>query len=173
VRILIAMDGSQEAERAAAAVAGWAVSSKADVCLVSVLHPDEIQPTAAPSGFSHALTPAGSITGTPLNASEPPPRFAEDRSQAIARARSEREDYLRGVGARLLQGANFSVTVGSSADTADEIVRLADELGADLIAMGTHGRSGVSRLVLGSVAERTVRSAHVPVLVVGPAARVP
>ena len=38
--------------------------------------------------------------------------------------------------------------------------------GADLVVMGTHGRSGLPRLLLGSVAERVVRSAHCPVLTV-------
>jgi len=41
-----------------------------------------------------------------------------------------------------------------------------DDRGVDLVAMGTHGRTGVSRYVLGSVAERTLRSAPVPVLTV-------
>lgn len=47
-----------------------------------------------------------------------------------------------------------------------EIVSYADEEDCDVIVMGTHGRSGVDRLLLGSVAERVVRSAPVPVLTV-------
>jgi nucleotide-binding universal stress UspA family protein len=47
-----------------------------------------------------------------------------------------------------------------------EIHRMAEELGADLIAMGTHGRTGIRHLLLGSVAERVVRTAKVPVLTV-------
>jgi nucleotide-binding universal stress UspA family protein len=47
-----------------------------------------------------------------------------------------------------------------------EIVRMADELGVDLIVMGTHGRSGLPRLLLGSVAERVVRTATAPVITV-------
>jgi nucleotide-binding universal stress UspA family protein len=46
------------------------------------------------------------------------------------------------------------------------IVREAKKLGADLIVLGTHGRRGVRRLVLGSDAEQVVRSATVPVLLV-------
>ncbi len=49
---------------------------------------------------------------------------------------------------------------------AEEITRLAAELEADMIVVGTHGRKGVSRLVLGSVAETVVRRAECPVLVV-------
>jgi len=47
-----------------------------------------------------------------------------------------------------------------------EIVRYAEREGCDLIVMGTHGRGGIDRLLLGSVAERVVRSAEVPVLTV-------
>ncbi len=50
-------------------------------------------------------------------------------------------------------------------DPASEIVEWADEEGCDLVVVGTHGRSGIPRLILGSVAERVVRQAHVPVLV--------
>lgn len=50
-------------------------------------------------------------------------------------------------------------------DPASEIVEYADEEGCDLVVVGTHGRGGIPRLVLGSVAERVVRHAHVPVLV--------
>jgi nucleotide-binding universal stress UspA family protein len=46
------------------------------------------------------------------------------------------------------------------------IVETADRLGAELIVMGTHGRSGVSRFLAGSVAERVVRMARCPVLTV-------
>jgi nucleotide-binding universal stress UspA family protein len=53
-----------------------------------------------------------------------------------------------------------------------EIVRFAEEHGADLIVMGTHGYGGVKRLLLGSVADHVMRQANCPVLVV-PAKTVP
>jgi nucleotide-binding universal stress UspA family protein len=46
------------------------------------------------------------------------------------------------------------------------ILDTAEQEKADLIVMGTHGRSGLSRLMLGSVAERVLRETHVPVLTV-------
>lgn len=49
---------------------------------------------------------------------------------------------------------------------AREIVSYAADSGCDLVVMGTHGRSGVDRLLLGSVAERAVRRSPVPVLTV-------
>jgi nucleotide-binding universal stress UspA family protein len=53
-----------------------------------------------------------------------------------------------------------------SGPAAYPIVREAKKLGADLIVLGTHGRRGVRRLVLGSDAEQVVRTASVPVLLV-------
>ena len=49
---------------------------------------------------------------------------------------------------------------------ADEILRAARRARADLIVLGTHGRTGVSRVFMGSVAERVVREARCPVLAV-------
>lgn len=51
-------------------------------------------------------------------------------------------------------------------DPAPEIVQLAKEENADLIVMGTHGRTGLSRLLMGSVAEHVVRRAACPVLTI-------
>jgi len=55
---------------------------------------------------------------------------------------------------------------GAGGDAADEILRYASRHPIDLIVVGTHGRTGMSRLILGSVAERVIRGAHCPVLVV-------
>jgi nucleotide-binding universal stress UspA family protein len=50
----------------------------------------------------------------------------------------------------------------------ESIVETAGEARADLIVIGTHGRTGLSRLVIGSVAERVVRLASCPVLTMKP-----
>lgn len=60
-------------------------------------------------------------------------------------------------------GETAQVTTGVPAD---EILALAQTWGADLIVMGTHGRRGLARLMLGSVAEAVVRGAVVPVMIV-------
>lgn len=51
---------------------------------------------------------------------------------------------------------------------AEQLVQLAADLDADLVVVGTHGRHGMARLLLGSVAERVLRLARCPVLVVRP-----
>ncbi|MGE3959954.1 MAG: universal stress protein [Vicinamibacterales bacterium] len=56
--------------------------------------------------------------------------------------------------------------VVTSAATAIAIVQYARDMGIDLIIVGTHGRGAVAHLLMGSVAERVVRTAHCPVLTV-------
>jgi nucleotide-binding universal stress UspA family protein len=51
-------------------------------------------------------------------------------------------------------------------DPATQILRIAQETGCDLVVMGTHGRTGLDRLMMGSVAEEVVRRASCPVLTV-------
>jgi nucleotide-binding universal stress UspA family protein len=64
-------------------------------------------------------------------------------------------------------GPDILVSVaGTGGDPAEEILRYASRQPIDLIVVGTHGRTGVSRILLGSVAERVVRGARCPVLVV-------
>jgi len=54
----------------------------------------------------------------------------------------------------------------SEGDPAEEILSVARDVSANLIAMGTHGRTGLNRLLMGSVAEQVVRRASCPVLTV-------
>ncbi len=64
--------------------------------------------------------------------------------------------------------ADIVVTTGSPAR---EIVRIAEEISADLLVMGTHGRGGFDRLVVGSVTEKVLRTTRTPVLTVSPQTR--
>jgi nucleotide-binding universal stress UspA family protein len=51
-------------------------------------------------------------------------------------------------------------------DTSDGIINCSREFGADMIVIGTHSRSGIDRLLMGSIAEQVVRQSEIPVLVV-------
>jgi nucleotide-binding universal stress UspA family protein len=51
---------------------------------------------------------------------------------------------------------------------AEEILRLAEEIKADLIVMGTHGRKGIDRILFGSVAEKVVKGSSIPVMTIRP-----
>jgi nucleotide-binding universal stress UspA family protein len=67
--------------------------------------------------------------------------------------------------------SEFGGVILDMGDARDVILRHAKTLPADLIVMGTHGRSGFQHVLLGSVAELVVRSAPCPVLVVPPIRR--
>jgi len=76
------------------------------------------------------------------------------------------QSYLKKMGSKLKERGiptKYEVKVGAAGY---EIIKLADEINADLVAMLTHGRSGIGRWVFGSVAERVVRSGNTPVLLV-------
>jgi len=53
-------------------------------------------------------------------------------------------------------------------DPADEVVKFANEQGIDLIVMGTHGRKGLDRTLMGSVADHVIKNAAAPVLTINP-----
>jgi nucleotide-binding universal stress UspA family protein len=170
MRAVIALDGSKAAERAVERVAGWAFEAKAEVTLLSVVHPDNIHETPEPARVVYSMTPAGNSTLPTLSVPEPAVRLAEDRSQALVRARTERADYMRGLADRLLTGVEVRITVLETSDrVAKSIVEYAAFAEADLIAMATRGRHGLGRALLGSVSEQVVREATVPVLLIGPA----
>jgi nucleotide-binding universal stress UspA family protein len=73
---------------------------------------------------------------------------------------------VQGGGAARADGDRDIRYFARSGSPATEITRFADENAVDLIVMGTHGRSGVAHMVLGSVAEKVVRTAPCPVLTV-------
>ncbi len=75
------------------------------------------------------------------------------------------ENKLREVCASLGEGVDWGVVDG---DPAIELVTFAHRWSGDLIAIGSHGRTGLGRVLLGSVTSHLVRNAKVPVLVVGP-----
>ncbi len=112
------------------------------------------------------------LTVAYANSFSPPPYFTESRMADLERqfreSMRDAESALRDfVGSKLDAEAAAAVEVRVvEAAPADAIRRLARETSADLIAMGTHGRTGVSRLMLGSVAERVLRESEIPVLTV-------
>lgn len=79
---------------------------------------------------------------------------------------------LEKIGRELVDGKVPYETLIASGDPADGILATIAESGADVVVMGTHGRTGISRVLLGSVAEKVVRESTVPVLTVHPSERV-
>ncbi len=92
-----------------------------------------------------------------------PISYTEDELKLIKRRIS---DYLEKTGEVLRsKGAKVTTRV-SSGNAVEEILKVADEIKADMIAMSTHGRSGLSRLAFGSVTDKVLRGARMPVLTV-------
>lgn len=101
------------------------------------------------------------------------PTYTADVARMLPQGEIERsqEEYaetlLEGMRSEVPDGADVSFLVRRSDRRPwQAIVRAAQETKADLIVMGTHGREGVVRAFLGSVAERTARHADVPVMLV-------
>jgi nucleotide-binding universal stress UspA family protein len=97
---------------------------------------------------------------------EAPPYFTSAQTEALLDAsRHAREQAIdevqRAVAPRLGFAPETRVVAGVPSET---IVSLSDQEGADLVVLGTHGRRGVSRLWLGSVTERVLRTSRCPVL---------
>jgi nucleotide-binding universal stress UspA family protein len=109
----------------------------------------------------------------------PPPRTisASPESAALIQATRLEEEhaaihYLHAVRHRLLheEGGVTVETMALTGDAADQILRLSTEHEASVVVISTHGRGGLARMVLGSVAGKVVHFAPVPVLVVPPRA---
>jgi nucleotide-binding universal stress UspA family protein len=135
-------DTSRHALEHAFAFARW---YRARVTVLHVLNVPlpVIPPAAVPVGDASTVPPL-----RPEDVTEDVRRFASSASGAD------------------LSAADVVVVEGSPVR---EILRQAEERRADLLVMGTHGRSGFEALFLGSVTEKVLRSTHVPVLTVPPA----
>jgi nucleotide-binding universal stress UspA family protein len=97
------------------------------------------------------------------------PRWAETTEQALQRVHAEGEDLLEKASERLRKGGvKVSLDVKVEPDAATAIIESARAHHVDLIAMSTHGRSGLSQVVQGSVASAVVGSGVAPVLLIRP-----
>jgi nucleotide-binding universal stress UspA family protein len=140
-KILVPLDGSDVAEAVLPHVEMLARANNSEVILLRV---------AVNPAYQFAMTDP-SIVGV-----------------LVSNMEAETEAYLKRMTAQLTErGLSVSAEMAEG-NTAECILKIAEEKGADLIAMSTHGRSGVTRWLIGSVADRVVRTAKVPVLLVRP-----
>lgn len=168
MKALIALDDSLHAPRTLEAVAGWASVWNVDVHLLSVLKPGDARDTLAPNDFTHSLAPVATPSGMVVGVDDPPLAFAENRTQAFIRIETETSERLLDLMRKYLPPATGLPLVRVADSVAATILNVAAEIHADLIVVGTHGRSGLSHMLMGSVAETVIREAPMPVLVVGP-----
>ena len=144
-KILVAVDGSAASAKGLREALRLA---KAEGARLFILHVVDEYPAFA------ALV--GMMAGAP--GADLVPALREGGKRVLARAKTTAGKA--GVPAKAILREMLS------GPAAYPIVREAKKLGADLIVLGTHGRRGVRRLVLGSDAEQVVRTASVPVLLV-------
>jgi len=150
-RILIPLDGSELGEAALHYVEDLVsrISSekKIEVTLFHVI-------TALKHDVQISGGGAGTIT-VPYSESE-----LEQMKADAMKYLNEVGENLRNKGATVL----FKVAIGQN--PADEIIRAEEEVNADLVAMSTHGRAGISRWAFGSITDKALRGGKVPVLMV-------
>ena len=146
--ILVALDGSPLAEAALEPAIDMARLWDAELSLVQIV--SSITPTSGP----HPTFPSSYI------------------DQVTALHRESAQDYIRDVAEQIresgVRASGVAVIGGAVPET---LIELADTERVGLMVVATHGLGGVRRMVLGSVADKLVRGANVPVLVVRPTGR--
>ena len=141
--IVLTTDLSEESKRALPPVRALAQKLGLQVTLLSIVEDIPFEPAAG-----------GMIAVYP------------DRTQIRADWQKGADAFAEALGRDVCAG----VVVVEAADVPRAIVEFAHKQKADYVAMATHGRSGLRRLLLGSVAEVVVRHAHVPILLYPPPA---
>jgi nucleotide-binding universal stress UspA family protein len=140
LKILVPLDFSEASERAAGYAAALARRLGASVHLIHVVEPSPLN--RRPYDY------------------EPETPAVRERYYQEARAR------LIALAARVVNGTRHVSVEVRRGDPLKNITAAEIDYGADLVIMSTHGRSGWSHLVLGSVAEQVIRTARCPVLII-------
>ena len=141
--ILIPVDGSETSMRAVAKAAALAKAFGSAVTALYVIDP-------------YPFTGVGAD-------------FAYGQAQYLSAATAEANAALDAAKSAITQAGvtDVSTMVGEGHAVHDGIQRAVESTGADLIVIGSHGRRGLEKLVLGSVTQKVLSVARVPVLVVG------
>jgi nucleotide-binding universal stress UspA family protein len=145
-RILVAVDGSETSRRAFNAALDLAVSNGA------------------------VLEAFYAVENTPMYFEAPGYDPSILRSRLVEQGEELAAELTQAMREKGIQGDLVTGEASSLEDVSVLVLNAADAFKADLLVMGTHGRRGFQRLILGSVAERVVRQATLPVLLVPSAA---
>src|SRR5438128_2198798 len=150
--VLVPLDGSELAEQVFPHVQALAEKFNSAITILRVIVPSTAAIAAAPAGFP--MTP-------PVD-----PYTTGDMIEALKIEHEAAADYLKSAAERLSSKGlrvEHEVQEGPIGIT---IIERANTLGVDLIAMTTHGRGGLERVILGSAADEVARKANCPVLLV-------
>lgn len=169
MKILVALDGSSNSEAALRPLKEMVDTSKNEVNLVRVID-YRTQKPLWPSKSKY-----GSVVGSELSMSteigyKPYERMvppAESSSQRRERMRTEALEYLQNISKGYFRGKASPVVLAGS-DPAKAIVEHAKKEGTDLIVITTNGRTGLAKVLMGSVASNVLKSGVAPVLMIRP-----
>jgi nucleotide-binding universal stress UspA family protein len=150
-KILLATDGSSEAELTTRTAVDLGQQTNSELHVIHVL---DIVPASLL--YPEATDPEGVELPDPILV-EDIERQAEQRGREMLDAEVQR---VRSAGGTVAQAHLMT------GDAAREIVHLAEDIEAGLVVMGSRGRGGIRRTLMGSVSDSVVRHAHCPVLVV-------
>ena len=133
----------------------------------TILHPTDLS-ALSKSAFDLACAVARDYDARLVVVHVKPPQMMGGEVHALITTPEEVDRELRGELDKL-QPHDASTQIErvlKEGDAGTEILRTAKEISSDIIVMGSHGRTGLSRLFMGSVAEAVSRKAHCPVLTV-------
>jgi len=145
-KLLVTLDGSEVSETVLPHALEFARVNDSEIRLLYVAEPVRIPATALPTG-ADATAP-----------------FVE----ALAQRDEAAAGYLDGIAQDLDYPRVTTEVVTSEGPVAEEILDVIERRGVDAVALATHGRGGIRRLVLGSVADKLLRGSNVPVLLCRP-----
>ncbi|NML34648.1 universal stress protein [Paraburkholderia antibiotica] len=145
-RILVAVDGSNTSRRAFEAALDLAQTNGA------------------------VLRPFYVVENTPMYFEAPGYDPSILRTRLVEEGQELRAEFSKAMADKGVKGDPAVSEASSLGDVSEIVLQAAAEFNADLLVMGTHGRRGFQRLILGSVAERCVRQATLPVLLIPSAA---
>lgn len=140
-KLLIPVDGSEFSESIIGKVLATTGEPRPAVHLLRVME----APTWSRRSFNHGLV-----------------------GQYIEASREEAEEHLAGLAEQLLSQGHETTWEVKNGDVTKEILECATEVGASEIAMATHGRGGLGRALLGSVAQRVLQRGNLPLLLIRP-----
>lgn len=144
--LLVAVDGSQTSKNALKHAIGLANVEQAELTLVNVANPAEYM-ALAPEFLQHE-----SYEGAAL----------ADGNKVLDQAEKMAAEVLP----KYKIHRHLIIANKGAKEMAQLLVAYADQQGSDLIILGTHGRSGLMHLLMGSFAETVMRESHLPLLVI-------
>jgi nucleotide-binding universal stress UspA family protein len=148
-KILVCLDGSKLSEQILQYASEEALGADREVALLR----------AVPLSHSTTIAIPGVISSIPPSPPGP---------QQLAAEEAEAKEYLDSKAATLKKMGIEAKCVVLVGNAGEEIVNYANKNKVDLIAIATHGRSGIKRMLFGSVTEYVVKNSKIPILLIKP-----